>query len=229
MLIGFAFVLSLVTATTPSADVTVDNRSSAISSRIVVDHGSGFGLHTGERSVVVTAGHVAEAQRHCGNHDEDWQSSRIFDLAIRELDGDETAIMTPDWGFVEEGEILEYSTRRGVGSAEVLSVSESGRFMLDAEVCEGDSGSPVVDDFGHAVGVIVARVGYTRAGCGRPAVVEPIAGLQTIFGMNDRRLERAEKNRVLPQAPPNQSSQTQRRRRARLSHRRNSRRNRQVR
>lgn len=146
-----------------------------------VDHGSGFFVRSESGVHEVTAKHVCRAQAECGRHSIVWDESTTHDVASRAVAEVEGQTLEPSPNPVTKGQGLVVHSPRGAEWVVVLEVFASGRFRVGGVLCQGDSGSPVLDLKGRVVGVAVACEGCGPNGCGRPAHISPLSGLR-IFG-----------------------------------------------
>lgn len=181
-----------------------------------VDHGSGFFVRSESGVHEVTAKHVCRAQAECGRHSIVWDESTTHDVASRAVAEIEGQTLEPSPNQVTKGQGLVVHSPRGAEWVVVLEVFDSGRFRVGGVLCQGDSGSPVLDLKGRVVGVAVACEGCGPNGCGRPAHVSPLAGLR-IFGGSVRvpPVQSRDDQKVIEESQPEYSPSPQRRREGR--------------
>ena len=175
------------------ADVTENALPSVV--QIVASPGSGTGFIINENGLMVTNKHVVEGnnritvrlttgEEYGGNVTE--RHPRL-DLAYVEIDANRrfTPIAIGDSGEIRVGEdviAIGFPLGRSLGleptvSVGIISAKRQDRLQTDASLNPGNSGGPLLDMFGQAVGVVVSRVETNDVG-------RPVTGIGFAIPIN---------------------------------------------
>lgn len=135
----------------------------------VVSTGSAFAVEIGGEPTVVTNRHVVERARTIGVRPLDGGPSVRVDAHLL-ADGADVAVLrvdpadqpdalptgpTPVRG--DEVRIIGFPGGRAATTTGTLATTRADRLLLDLQVADGASGSPVLDDDGRVVGQVYAR------------------------------------------------------------------------
>ena len=167
------------------ADV-VENALPSVA-RIVTGSGSGTGFVINQNGLVATNKHVVDGHTQVdvrmatGSRYQGTVTKRhpTLDLAYIAIDSTQTftPIAVGDSDEVRVGaEVIAIGFPLGstLGSEPtvsrgIISAKRDGRLQTDASVNPGNSGGPLLDMFGQAIGVVVSRV--EESGSGRPVML----------------------------------------------------------
>lgn len=132
--------------------------------------GTSFVVQVNGKAMQVTAWHVVDTCTSSGNCPVGWKKVKGLDVAMRasaEVDGE---VLQLAESLPKKGDLLTVFTMEGLKTGEFLSMNRQGRFDFSAELCRGESGSPVLNGNGRVVGVAVAKRGSSQTRCGIPAI-----------------------------------------------------------
>ena len=197
------------------ADV-VENAIPSVA-RIVTGSGIGTGFVINESGLLVTNKHVVDGyasvrvEMATGSEYRGSVTRTHPTLDLAYIDIDSTQTFTPiavgDSDDVRVGaEVIAIGFPLGstlgdepTVSRGIISAKRDGRLQTDASVNPGNSGGPLLDMFGQAVGVVVSRVEESSSG-------RPIMGIGFAIPINEVKVEQGERvstgGRVLPTPSP---------------------------
>ena len=197
------------------ADV-VENALPSVA-RIVTGSGTGTGFVINESGLLVTNKHVVDGYASVRVEMATGSEYRgsvtrthpTLDLAYIDVDSGQsfTPIAVGDSDDVRVGaEVIAIGFPLGstlgdepTVSRGIISAKRDGRLQTDASVNPGNSGGPLLDMFGQAVGVVVSRVEESSSG-------RPIMGIGFAIPINEVKAEQGERvspeGRVLPTPSP---------------------------
>ena len=165
------------------ADVVENALPSVV--QIIVGSGSGTGFIVNESGLVVTNKHVVDGTSQVtlrlvsGENFQGRVSERhpSLDLAYIEVETDRvfTPLAIGDSNTIRVGEAviaIGFPLGQTLGleptvSVGIVSAKRGGRLQTDASLNPGNSGGPLLDMFGQAVGVVASRVDSTGLPAGR--------------------------------------------------------------